>query len=521
MKFRPTVIYLLATMLLSHAGKAQDTLVQIQDLTFNSEFEKKTFEEALINKKEDHFSLAVANGQVLNDSDILKAKDRFYGHLKLIDSDKFKAKKNDKKIKQVYDDIHKTFLSKYEIRNRFEDIFSDGNYNCVSATMLYGLAFQQLGIPFHIIEKPTHVYLVAFPDNESIVVETTAPTIGYFTPSDQFKQNYVKVLKDQKLISAKEFASTEMNALFEKHYFGEFKNIGLTELAGLQYMNDGLYYLDEEAYLQALHQFEKAYVLYPSDRVGYLLMLSSYNAFNTSEKTGPNHALALAKLSRYKKFGIKGDIIQAEFVKVIQDLLFDKNDQASMENYYKTFIAQVRDKELGSELSFIYYYEFGRMFHNRSEFEEGLPYLEEVLKIKPNNADGNSLFLNCLFRSMRNENNQKVITSLNAYGIKYPFLFKNSSFIEMLLTAYLLEFDRSYQQNNATLGEKYRLLFEDLVKNHPDTEPDQYTLANAYSSGALYYFRKGQNSKAKAILTAGLAISPENFALKERKRMIE
>jgi tetratricopeptide (TPR) repeat protein len=329
------------------------------------------------------------------------------------------------------------------------------------------------------------------------------------------------VLKDQKLISANEFASTELNTLFEKHYFGEFKHIGLLELAGLQYMNDGIYSLDDEQYLKALQQFEKAYVLYPSDRVGYLLMLSAYNAFNSTEETGHDQALILAKLSRYKKFGIKGDIIQSEFAQVIQKLLFDKNDQAAMEMYYQTFITNIRDRELRDELAFIYHYEFGRMFHNRSEFKKGLPYIEEVLKIKPNNADGNSLFLNCLFRSLKNESNQDVITSLAAYGTKYPFLFKNGSFLEMLSTAYLIEFDRGYQLNNATLGEKYRLLFEELAKNYPNLEPDQYTLANAYSSGALYYFKKGQTLKAKTILTAGLAISPENYALQERKRMIK
>jgi tetratricopeptide (TPR) repeat protein len=520
MKFCPPFIVLFCLISISNAY-SQDTLVQLKDLTFKSDFEKKVFDDLFAAKKTDHFLMAVANGKVMNEAAVSKAKTRFYDHLSAHFGQKFNTKKNDKKIKQVYDDLHKTFLTKYEIRNRFEDIFSNGYYNCVSATMLYGLAFEQLGIPFHIIEKPSHVYLIAFPETENIVVETTAPANGYFTPSEQFKLHYVKTLKDHKVISQDEFASNDMNTLFEKHYFGEFKSIDLLQLAGLQYMNDGIYYLDDEQYTEALHQFEKAYILYPSDRVGYLLMVSAYNAFTTTKATGVDHALLLAKLSRYKKFGIKGDIIQGEFAKVIDELLFEKNDQPGIKSYYKVLSENVHDQELNNELAFIYYYEFGRMFHNRSEFKEAIPYMEEVLKIKPSHADGNSLFINCLFRSLKNDNNQEVIATLTAYGNKYPFLFKNKSFVEFLLDAYLLEFDRAYHQNNMSRGEKYRLLFEELSKQNPDIEPDQYILANAYSSGALYYFRKGQNAKAKSILSAGLAISPDNYQLKERKKMIQ
>lgn len=518
MKPAPLLLILCLTNL---GALAQDTLVRFQDLTFRSDLERKVLEDHFLKNNSQYFMLAMANGLLLNETSVSRAKEKFYSHIQSLDTEKFQTKKPDKKIKQAYDDIHKTFLVKYELKNRFEDIFNNGYYNCVSASLLYALAFEQLHIPFQIVEKPTHVYLVAYPEKESIIVETTTPMAGFFEISDQFKLNYLKVLKEQKLISAQEFSSANTNTLFDKYYFGDQTNITLEQLIGLQYLNEGLYNLDEEKHLDALYQFEKAYMLYPSERVGYLLMLAAYNAFTGMEKKDEAHALCLAKLSRYKKFGIKGDVVQGEFVGVINELLFEKGEKEKLDSYYKVLHNHLVDTVLKTDVAFIYNYENGRMLHNKSKFKEALPYLEEVLNLKPHHQDGNSLFISCLVKSFKNIENADIISRLEHYSTKHQLLLENNVFNELFAVAYLIEFDHSYQENNAVKGEKYRLLFENLKKAHSDLPIDAHLVANAYSSGALYYFKKGQDSKAKSLLAAGLQVSPDNYELKMRKKSFD
>src|SRR5690606_23893159 len=104
-----------------------------------------------------------------------------------------------------------------------------------------------------------------------IMVETTTPLGGYYEMSTSFKQTYVKTLKDQKLISIQEFNNFDTNTLFDRYYFGQQEEISILQLIGLQYLNDGLYKMDEGQYENAHQQFEKAYLFHPSERIGYLL----------------------------------------------------------------------------------------------------------------------------------------------------------------------------------------------------------------------------------------------------------
>ncbi len=106
-----------------------------------------------------------------------------------------------KKVKYVYDYVHKQFLKVYKLQNSFADIFSKGEYNCVSASALYAIIFTKLDIPFNIIEAPHHVYLVAYPQTFKILIETTSPEKGYYQFNDNFINQYVKILYNSKLIS--------------------------------------------------------------------------------------------------------------------------------------------------------------------------------------------------------------------------------------------------------------------------------------------------------------------------------
>ncbi|MBX2954670.1 MAG: hypothetical protein KF846_00845 [Cyclobacteriaceae bacterium] len=515
------LILLLVFIILTKASFCQDSLVLYKEITFSSLFEKKSFDNHFIHQKTDLFDLLMANGGLLNEGRIASSKEGFYSHLDNMGFEKMTTRKNDRQVKFVYDNIHKKFLQKYEERNKYEEIFSNGFYNCVSASALYALAFDRLKIPYTIKEKPTHVYLIAYPGAENIMIETTTPVGGFYQISTPFKQNFVKTLKDQKLISAQEFNAYDVNVLFERYYFGKQEEINLLQLVGLHYLNDGLYKMDDGLAESALHQFEKAFLFYPSDRTGYLMMVAATDAFHAKKEKDNNHAILLAKLSRYQKYGVTPEMIKGEFGRVLLDLIpqADKRDQ--LNSYYQTLYSGISTDELRKEIDFLYHYEFGRQLYHQLRYKEALTHFEKAVQAKPKSTDALNAFMGCLGHTLSAQNNNKeAIGTLEKYGSIYPDLKVNNLYSIMLASAFLSQFGQEYELNRPGEGDKYKTAFEMIKDNNQDLPINHSLIGYAYSSAAVYFFRRGQTAKAKNIINKGLEYSPNNPELMIRLEML-
>ncbi|WP_143785800.1 hypothetical protein [Ohtaekwangia koreensis] len=512
----------LCLMMLSSTllAQAPDSLVRFNELTFYSEFERETFKR-FQHKDVDIFALLMSNGSLLSDVKIKEGRDRFYDHVTIVGRETAE-KKTGKRIKAIYDNLHSKFLMKYELKNRFEEIFYNGYYNCVSATALYALAFERLQIPYSIKEEPTHVYLVAYPQDERIVLETTSPLAGYYTLSDEFKQNYLQKLKDQKLISAQEYAMQDVKTLFDKYYFGQNTEVNLQQLAGLQYLNDALYKTEDKKHEEAFTQLEKAYILNPSQRIAQLLYYTGAQTFESRKEKDSTHAVLLSKLSRYTDLGVDQEMIVGEFARATQDLLFVKGKRDQYEQYYRILTRSITHQKLKDDLAYVYNYETGRLLYSQAKCKDALPYFEKTLFLKPNNLEAQGLFLASLAQTFNSKNsNQEIIKQLDDYNAKFSNLQANNHFNALRAMAYLVQFNMSYTTNKIAEGDKYKTLFESLATQYPDISINTELIGQSYSNAAVYYYRKGQVSKAKQFLSTGLKYAPNNYELITRQRMIK
>ncbi len=515
------MIFFLIGMIFFHTSFAQENLVEYSEISFTSPFEKKVLDEHFLQKKSDLFLLFMANGALLPENKILEGKERFNNYMKTFENDKFQMKKGDKKAKMIYDDVHKTFLQKYENKNRFEDIFYNGYYNCVSASALYGLAFEKTNIPYAIKEEPTHVYLIAYPETDRIMIETTTPLGGFYSMDQAFKENFVKMLKDNKRITAKEYAGQDVNTLFDKFYFGDLQNITLMNLVGIQYQNDAIYKLEEGKNEEAFAQLEKAYLFNPSERCGYLLMVTCARAFENRKAKDSVHANYLIKLSKYKKYGISSDMIKGEFSNVIHQLLYTEGKKDELESYYKQLEKSMLDSEMKNEIKFLYNYEYGRLLYNKARYKESLIYFKAALTVKPKHVDTNAALIGALTQSYRGSgNNLEMMHELQKYGDQYPSLLEDNVFNSLMASTMVVQFNQEFILDKAVEGEKYRKSFEEYVAKYKDLTLDNNLISQAYSSVAVYYFRKGQKAKAKSIITKGLEYAPNSYELLRRQQVI-
>jgi hypothetical protein len=515
----PLCLFALTLLTKTVAGQP---LVDYRQLTFNSAFEKEILTDHFENKKSDPFLLLMANGRLLNEQAIQQAKSNFYSHIALLQDEKVALKKNDKKTKFIYDDVHKKFLRKYEEINKFEEIFNNGFYNCASASALYALVFEKLNIPYVIKEQPSHVYLIAYPETDRIKVETTSPINGSQAIDAKFKEMYVKMLKDQKLISTQEYVAQDINTLFDKFYFSDQQDITLQNLIGIQYMNDGLYQYNDHKFEESFAQMEKAYLFFPHEKTEYLLMLTASQAFETRKQKDTIQATYLGKLSRYKNVGIDKQMITGEFARVIRDLLFTDGNKEQLALYYQKLKQLIYDADLIKEIDFIYNYECGRLLYNQAKYKDAIPYLEMALQIKPKDQDTNALFINAVGESLRtNADNLTIIKTLDVYALKYPDLHDNNVFNNLVAATYLIQFGMEYSSNKPAQGDKYKAMFEMHFSKYPGLTVHSALVGQAYSVAAVYYFRQGLNAKAKNIINKGLEVSPNNYELLQRQQMIK
>ena len=187
---------------------SQDSLVSVSEVHFSSDFEREAFLKfKKTSGKELLLPLLLTTSSSANAETTKLINDKILILTNKLSSEGVNTKKNDKKIKTVYNQVHSTFLKKYQEDVRFQDIFTNGNYNCVTASALFALVFEQLNIPYEIKEEPTHVYLLAYPNSSNILVETTTPLSGFLSFDDRFKQNFIEVLKNQKIIGNAEISS--------------------------------------------------------------------------------------------------------------------------------------------------------------------------------------------------------------------------------------------------------------------------------------------------------------------------
>ena len=333
---------------------AQENYIPFEDLTFHSEFERQHFERFLENPDEaNYFQLFLAVDPQMTVQKAAQYERSFHAILKNFSTERFLKKRNDKKVKKIYEGVHAELLKKYEMQNHFNQIFTNGSYNCVSATALYGLAFNQLDIPYIIKEKPTHVYLMTYPKSEPVLVETTDPSGNFFSLNNRYKTAVVEKLRDAKMISTKEFESKTVDQLFNEFYFSD-DDITLKELVGIQYLNDALYHLEEEQTFEGFEQLEKAAFFYPSDKLKLVLATINVQILHEENYQDIRSIDYLIKLTRYQEIlDLSDNDIVAEFERMADLVLNQKGDTARYKSYFEKFLVLNSNEKLEHDIRYI------------------------------------------------------------------------------------------------------------------------------------------------------------------------
>ncbi|MCO4291740.1 hypothetical protein NF867_02555 [Solitalea sp. MAHUQ-68] len=427
-------------------------------------------------------------------------------------------------LKSIYKNIHAQFLIKYNISVDFKDIFTSGQYNCVTASALFALILDRLGIGYSIKEATDHVYLVVGETGNNMVFETTTPGATVLTFDQKAKERFVEYLEKNKLIKENEVEALGVDSLFNKFFFSEIP-INLTHLIGLQYYNQGLDYLNKSDFVNAYKEFSKSSMLYSNEERLKYLKSACLVSLLTYVKSGREEESAyyLAKYAniRYSDFN---QLLLKDIYSNISDKLLIKNQEE--ERYTKIFnqtFALVIDSLAQVDIKRITYYHFSKYYYLKNQFKESLKYLDKLYFMNNNDLEIQGYITYIVTNNLSNSQlNAKIIGEVDSAIAKYPFLASNERIYQLQLANLAYQVSKKYEFGEIAKGEEYlNRLKSTLKKSTLSYGSSGELLAEAFGSAAGYYVRKKQYKTAQALLNNALNYLPDSERLRERIKNIK
>jgi len=484
-----------------------DSLIRFSDLSFHSDFEKKAFEDFVLHKK-DTFNLFLAIDENMNEKEARWRRDIYLSVLKDLEEKKIHTKKINQKIKFSYSNIHNRFLKKYNDDEYFPVIFQTGIYNCVTASMLYAMIFDYLDIPNKVKASSNHVYLIANPGSNSIVIETTNPSFERKIFTGEFKQQYVNYLKSSKLISESEYKNKSVEEIFEEK-FKEVRDAEFNNLAGMQYYNKALTKLQNNESETALKLSQKAYYFYADYQVKTLLYTSLLFHIEKCNFDKVSDIDYLAQLSRFENTDMKA--IAAIFNNIIFNHLQYTDKEEFCDSLNTRLVTQLSDKKLIDEINFTYNLQMSYRYQNSDKVEK---YVTRALDIKGNHHDTKIMMENHLQRKLYGISNSDILLdTISQLENRYDHELINPILLEHRLRAYLEKANDSFSKKKFSEGNKYLLEFEKSCEPPVKSQMLTSMIENTYRTAAIYYFYKGDKSIAKTYLNRGLKYVPNSRLL--------
>ena len=498
-----------------------DLSITVDDIDFNNQEEKNTIEDILSDRYDSKLLLKLIWASEGDFSD--QNYGEFIGGLdqtvSKIRSDKFDRKKPEKRMKLVYNTVHEKYFKKYDYNPGFEGLPEYGIYNCVTASFVYAMILEELGVSYEIRQTPNHVYLISYPNSASVILESTDPSSGYIQYNQDYKRGFVKNLMEAKIISDEEFNMNSTDDLFEEHFFSD-EVISLKELTGVYFANRGIALLEQEEYQLAFEKFKLAYLLYPSEQMKFNLMISCVLTLDgadfTEEKDLENYLFA----SRFLNNGIDEEPLFNSFLLITDTYLVKGKDEERYDDFYQSYSKQLNDSAYLKKVEFAYNYQKGRVNLIKGKYDKGYYYTQKALMVEPTDVDVHSN----LIISLANLIDQKTyatqyLDSAEFLTDNFEELSNNLKWQEIIALGYLSLMMDEFVMENGDDGLKYLNKFESFIEGK-ELAINQDFIGRAYSEAAVYFFKRGNDRLTHRIINNGLELAPSSRELRLRKSMI-
>lgn len=173
-------------------------------------------------------------------------------------------------LRKVFLKTNRKTLRRYSLYSDFSETLLSGNYGCLSGTILYSILLTHFDFDFTAIELSDHVYLLVEKDNSKFIFESTLGARGFIANKKDIEKALSgyseRLVVNQSMTAVASLKSSEQPSYINNQ-------IGLKELAGLQYYNKAIESFKNSELVTALKYTEESHKLYPSVRIKQLMQL--------------------------------------------------------------------------------------------------------------------------------------------------------------------------------------------------------------------------------------------------------
>ncbi len=491
-----------------------------QTSTFELERYQTNYEREILSKKDaTHLERLMALAPNASPEKTLAVKKQIDSFIEEIKASNLLRLSEAKLMNELHKRVHKRFLTHYQYISPFHEIFKTGQYNCVSATALFALVLEELKIPYNIQEQPTHVYILAYPNTKAISVEMTAIKNVLYIPVRKDISRAVQTLIELGLTTTE-----KVRALGEQKVYDAFYNrndvIDLTELAGIQYFNDAITAFNENKLEDAFQAILKTERWYDREKVSLFkreLLETLLSEANIKSMKDIGYLTMYSNLKNADQTEVY--YLFAEF---LQEQLLLKSNKTLADSSHVYITQNIKDTNLLSRLNGLYYYVISGFYNNSYNLTKRLEFAELSYKTSPENQDSQMWFVKSIIVSFENYKPINIISKMDAYVEKYPFLKTHNLFLSVYFYTYLELSNDYYKENNGDKGKIYfdlALKTRDLMEDKEVLDPNQ--VGWLYAEAGSYFYRQSNYKAALKVLEEGLLLAPDHERIVERIRIVK
>ena len=431
---------------------------------------------------------------------------------------KYRPNRPQKSLERLFTTVHDELFVRYVDNPVFADIFRKGQYNCVTASAVFAYLFEQLAIPYAIVEEPTHVYVVAYPGTLDLIVEGTVPSQKELESRRAALENARDELLADKLITADEAASPE----FMEQYFGRDTLIDLRGLYGVQLYNVAHAKTVAGDYFGALRYLDKAERYWKRGYLDQVKLTVLLFLLETGEKYEATDNCYLAECFYQVGTAVDADIVPALHGYLVQ-LIGEVKTARDVEAADRlvdclaanalipdTLLAGLRNT---TDLATAYY------LHQSLDHQGALDRLAR--SFRPDNNNSFLLIREVLAYHLNGIKDRRTgLDTLARYEGIFPFVRDDAHLQAYGVWCYAYLIKSSYDLGEGEEGKAYLEAFEARYAPGAGHGFSNDEIGMIYGAVSSYYVRRKEEAAARRWLERGLEYAGESFELRRKLKLL-
>ena len=170
-------------------------------------------------------------------------------------------------LRRIFSETHRKFFKSYSQYSSINELFTEGKYDCLTATAMYSILLDRLEFDYKIIETNYHIFIMVTTSRGEVLLETTDPWNGFVTDSKGINQR-INGYQENKL-SASSGGDKQLYA----YHFNLYHSLEQRELPGLLYFNQAVKAYNCGEWNKCAALLIRAQSIYDSPRIAELVMI--------------------------------------------------------------------------------------------------------------------------------------------------------------------------------------------------------------------------------------------------------